>query len=161
MKAMPPTKRFYVGTVNLDRGRFVIADLKAMLSCAASPVPPHTKTCLTQSLLASAAIPLALPPRFIDREMYVDGNVRHGVFATALFGTQDVRTAMKQRNLVPYVSVIVNGNLSARSYRNNPPAVKNGGVAIAIGAVANMVDQVGKDFGLSDRERPDLHVRRQ
>jgi hypothetical protein len=105
----------------------------------------QSKACVAESLLASAAVPLAFPPRFIDRNMYVDGNVRHGVFATLLFGTWRVREAMRERNLIPYVSVIINGNQSADSYKPQQPEVKNGAIAVAGAAVGNMLDQVFKD----------------
>ena len=142
---LPRTRRLYVGTVNLDRNKFTIVDLKAMVDRAQEATKPASKACVAESLLASAAVPLAFPPRFIDRSMYVDGNVRHGVFATLLFGTWKVREAMRARNLIPYVSVIINGNMSADSYRFTQPEVGNRGIAIAGAAVNNMLDQVFKD----------------
>jgi len=147
IKSMPVSKRIYVGTLNVDRNRFVVADLKAMADRSVESSKAQAKACVAQSLLASAAVPLAFPPRFIDGEMYVDGNVRHGVFATLLFGDRRVRKAMRDRHLLPYVSVIVNGNQSADSYRDSKERheVKNGALAIVGAAVSNMLDQVAKD----------------
>jgi predicted acylesterase/phospholipase RssA len=146
IRARPAWKRLYVGTVNLDRNRFTVVDLKAMVDRSPRPATKQSIDCLAQSLLASAAVPLAFPPRFVDGYMYVDGNVRHGVFAAILFRQEEVRKAMRDKNIVPYVSVIINGNLSADSYHTAAPKpVENGGVAIATTAVSNMLDQVNKD----------------
>jgi predicted acylesterase/phospholipase RssA len=146
MRDMPAWKRAYVGTVNLDRNRFVVADLKSMVDRSPRPATPRARDCLAQSLLASAAVPLAFPPRFIDGNMYADGNVRHGVFASILLGQGDVRAAMSEKHLVAYVSVIINGNQSADSYSTAAQSpVGNGGIDIASAAVSNMLDQVNKD----------------
>jgi hypothetical protein len=146
MRAMPVWKRFYVGTVNLDRNRFVVVDLKSMVDRSPRPATAQSRKCVAQSLLASAAVPIGFPPRFVDNNMYADGNVRHGVFASLLLGQSSVRQAMADKYLVPYVSVIVNGNQSADSYRSAPAQpVKNTGIAIASAAVENVLDQVDKD----------------
>ena len=69
-----------VGAVDLDDGMFYAFDLGDELRepCALKI------DCLAQSLLASAAIPLSFPPRFIDSQPFVDGGVRFLAFIDAL-----------------------------------------------------------------------------
>ncbi|MBM3649647.1 MAG: patatin-like phospholipase family protein [Alphaproteobacteria bacterium] len=146
MKNAPDHRRLFVGLTNLDRNAFVMADLKAMTDRASSTTERRQKACLTETLLGSAAVPLAFPPRFIDRNMYVDGSVRYGLFATQLLGDPRVRERLRAHRLTPYVSVIINGNQSADGYKATPPKEqKNSAIPIATKSVQIMVDQVYKD----------------
>ncbi|MEL6521889.1 MAG: patatin-like phospholipase family protein [Pseudomonadota bacterium] len=70
------TRSLLVGAVNLRSGFFEPFDLTAM---AASDNPRKTD-CLQEGLLASAAIPVAFPPRQISDSAYIDGATRQGLF---------------------------------------------------------------------------------
>ena len=68
-----------VGAVNMRTGFIEAFDLTAQAATPGDPVP-----CLTEALLASAAIPVAFPPRRLNGELYIDGAARQGLFLRAL-----------------------------------------------------------------------------
>jgi len=143
---LPTRKRAYVGTVDLDAGDFKVADLKAMADAPAAGLEDSRKSaCISESILASAAIPIGFPPRFIDRHMFVDGGTRLGLFSTIFLTHPKVQAAIERANLKVYVSVIINGNQSSDSYKTRRTKVKNGLVDIAKGAMSNGIDQIYKD----------------
>lgn len=78
----------FVGAVNADNGQFEHFDLVAVAND-----PTHDrKACYASAILASAAIPVAFEPMFINGSMYIDGGARQHVFfltqaAAALTGT--------------------------------------------------------------------------
>jgi predicted acylesterase/phospholipase RssA len=102
--------RIEVGAVNVRNGNLYSFDLKAM----AKSGDPGALDCYSEAVLASSAIPLAFPPRYIDGYPYFDGSVRY----LAYF--DDVLLKLKQsgRNVALNLVVIVNGNQSA----NDPGA---------------------------------------
>lgn len=69
-----------VGTVNLESGFFEAFDITSMAASGS----PETRDCISEGLLASSAIPVALPPRLIDGQLYVDGATRQAVFLDGL-----------------------------------------------------------------------------
>jgi len=143
---MPQRKRAYVGTLDIDDGVFYVADLKAMTDAPSTVFNESQKSkCLSESLLASSAIPIAFPPRFIDRHMFVDGGARFGLFSTIFLTNNDVVQAIRNKNLKVYVSVIINGNQSSNSYKTERGTVPNGLVDIAKASMSNGVDQIYKD----------------
>lgn len=104
-----PVPRADVGAVDLVDGRFYSFDLKGLVDAAADAGLP----CFTEAELASAAIPLAFPPRFIDGQPFYDGGLRFGsYFATAVPRAQ-AQAARSGARLELNIRVIVNGNLSA------------------------------------------------
>ena len=110
-----------VGAVNLDDGMFYAFDLGDELA-----EPGALKfDCLTQSLLASAAVPLAFPPRFIDSQPFVDGGTRFLAFIDALMrGLRQLQAGAGELNGEPLdvtvnIRLIVNGNQSP----NDPGAL--------------------------------------
>jgi predicted acylesterase/phospholipase RssA len=94
-----------VGAVNVRNGNLYSFDLKAM----ARSGEPGALDCYSSAILASSAIPLAFPPRYIDGYPYFDGGVRY----LAYF--DDVLLKLKQsgRNVALNLVVVVNGNQSA------------------------------------------------
>lgn len=87
-----------VGAVNLQSGFFQAFDLTAMAQSRA----PQTADCLREGLMASAAIPIAFPPRQIDGALHVDGAARQGLFLQSLAKT----------DLEPTVYILVNNAVS-------------------------------------------------
>jgi predicted patatin/cPLA2 family phospholipase len=69
----------YVGAVNADTGLFEYFDLIAI----ARDTTHDRRKCYAAALLASAAIPAAFNPVFINRQMYVDGGARQNAFFVA------------------------------------------------------------------------------
>ena len=66
----------FVGAVNADSGEFEVFDLVAL----ARDRSPQRRACYTAAILASAAIPGAFEPVFINGRMYIDGGARRNVF---------------------------------------------------------------------------------
>lgn len=105
LQAMGPERASFTGVVNLDNGGFYAADLLAI----ARSGDTQGQVCARELVLASSAVPVGFPPRFIDGSPYVDGGVRFGAFLAGplldnLEATGPVRVNLR---------VIVNGNLSA------------------------------------------------
>lgn len=69
----------YVGAVNADTGLFEYFDLIAI----ARDTSHDRRKCYAAALLASAAIPAAFNPVFINGQMYVDGGARQNAFFVA------------------------------------------------------------------------------
>jgi len=72
---MPSDHKLLIGAANLTNGKFYVADMHDVAKNGAAADP-----CYTEWLLASAAVPAAFPPRFIDGHGYVDGGVMFGAF---------------------------------------------------------------------------------
>ena len=66
----------FLGAVNVDSGAFEYFDLVAI----ARRPPPENLLCYRAAVLASAAIPAAFEPVFINGAMYVDGGARRHAF---------------------------------------------------------------------------------
>jgi predicted acylesterase/phospholipase RssA len=69
----------YVGAVNADTGEFEYFDLIAI----ARDLTHDRRACYSAAILASAAIPVAFTPVFINGSMYVDGGARQHAFFLA------------------------------------------------------------------------------
>ncbi len=82
------TRSLLVGTVNVRTGGFEAFDITA----AAKEVGPNRMPCVREALMASAAIPLAFPPRRINGDYYVDGAARQGLFLRGLAETSALPT---------------------------------------------------------------------
>lgn len=67
----------FVGAVDADSGRFEYFDLVAMARDTANP---ERRACYAAAVLASAAIPGAFSPVFINDRMYIDGGARRYAF---------------------------------------------------------------------------------
>ncbi|VAW07306.1 hypothetical protein MNBD_ALPHA01-1817 [hydrothermal vent metagenome] len=106
----------FVGTVNMDNGKFYTSDLLAV--ARQIKTDETARDCYREVILASAAEPVFFPPRFITSDvsdpekshMYVDGGLRFGVF-----WSENLRV-LKSRNVAMEVYIIVNGDLAADPY---------------------------------------------
>ena len=109
-----------VGTVDFDKGTFVIWDLTRL--AAASDMPDRYDR-YRQILLAATAIPAIFPPVMIDGAMHVDGGIREQVFGSrfkAAVTRAYQATALRGGGLrdvgvgEPTVYIIINGQLAVR-----------------------------------------------
>ena len=76
------TRGLYIGVVDLDTGQFLRID---MVKLARTIEPASLRLdCFRAILGASAAIPVAFPPKFVDGRMLVDGGARRHLFFTDL-----------------------------------------------------------------------------
>lgn len=77
-------RRLFVGSVNTDLGAFWIWDLGALAAEAAptteGPVDQLKRQRYIDCVMASAAIPVAFPPVYIDQFQHVDGGTMRNVF---------------------------------------------------------------------------------
>jgi hypothetical protein len=67
----------FVGAVDADSGRLEVFDLVAIARDRSNPARAK---CYAAAILASAAIPAAFPPVFINDRMYIDGGARRYAF---------------------------------------------------------------------------------
>ena len=163
MRALPEGRAALVGLVNLDNGRFYVADLVEI----ARSDRADAADCYREMLLASSAVPLQFPPRFIGGSPYVDGGVRFGTFLGRDFAKLAARTGTGGAPPVPLrinFRAIFNGNLSANDPADDAarasacdtagldeiatacPRVKNRLIDIAKRAASNiLVDQLYRD----------------
>jgi hypothetical protein len=95
-----------VGAVNVRNGVFYSFDLKAMVDAN----DPAALNCYSEAVLASAAIPLAFPPRFIDQEPYYDGGVRFLAYYQDVL--RNLQSRATGRRIELNIRVIVNGSQS-------------------------------------------------
>jgi predicted acylesterase/phospholipase RssA len=96
-----------VGAVNALDGQFRTFDLVKMVKADTA----NAHACYGASILASSAIPLAFPPRFIDGDPYVDGGVEFLVYLDNIFESLNGKLADSQPHTIN-IRVIVNGNQS-------------------------------------------------
>jgi hypothetical protein len=99
--------RVEAGAVNVTNGRFYSFDLKGMVNSAS----PEGLACYSEAVLASAAIPLAFPPRYIDGYPYYDGGVRYLAYFDDML--RDLRRRADRNDIMLNITVIVNGSQSA------------------------------------------------
>jgi hypothetical protein len=96
-----------VGAVNLTNGRFYSFDLKGLVNAPG----PEGLACYSEGILASSAIPLAFPPRFIDGYPYYDGGVRFLAYFDDMI--RALRKRADRRDIMLNITLIVNGSQSA------------------------------------------------
>ena len=97
-------RRLYAGTVNYDTGKLVIWDLTAI---AMDETNKHRLGLYRQVVLASASIPILVPPVRIDGNLYADGGARAQLFFEK--GLLPNLREVSHTNLM--LHVIVNGKL--------------------------------------------------
>lgn len=111
------TKRLlFVGAVNADTGNFEYFDLVAM----ARDTSAQRRTCYAAAVLASAAIPGAFKPVFINGRMYIDGGARRNVFfvkevGSALPGVAKHLFGIMHSDLAPDAETVPNHLMSVVS----------------------------------------------
>lgn len=135
-------RRLYVGTTNLDAQRLVIWDLGAI----ASSGQPDALRVFRDVLMASTAIPVVFPPRYIEveargktyDEMHVDGAVRKlllAPFAVLDAGVAARQAGISREDLRVVLHVVRNGQMQRRWQRVAPRST-----AIAQRALATMTN---------------------
>jgi predicted acylesterase/phospholipase RssA len=103
-------KKLFVGAADLDSGEFVAFDLSAYVQGKQpDQIGGQTIDCYADAIVASASVPLAALPVFIDGRLYVDGGARNGMFGwqlskqlseVALAGGTEAKSAPKLYLLV-------------------------------------------------------------
>ena len=101
--------RLFVSAVNLDTSRGEVFDLGALAASAQSSAVK--RDCLREAVLASAAIPILMPPRQIEGTPYADGGLRDQVFLTSVETGRLVGGKAAGRPVQVEATLIVNGAL--------------------------------------------------
>jgi predicted acylesterase/phospholipase RssA len=110
-------RRLFIGTANLDSKRFVVWDMGAIASSGHS----DAMKLFHSIMLASASIPGAFPPVYIDvevdggryDEMHVDGGVATQVFGYGMLLFKDSAIANQMNDELCSIYVIRNGKLTS------------------------------------------------
>jgi predicted acylesterase/phospholipase RssA len=129
-------RRLFIGIVDADSGAFYAIDLTGLAAQDYLPIDAR-ELCMADYIMASAGIPVAFSPTFIEGKMLMDGSARASVLignlstAATLIGTRAVN-----------IYVIKNGNVNIRK-----DIVKNSILSIATRSAEIILDQVG-DEGL-------------
>jgi predicted acylesterase/phospholipase RssA len=127
-------RRLLIGIVNADNGIFYAIDLTGLAAQDYLPLEMREQ-CMADYMMASAGVPVAFPPTFVEGHMLMDGSARASILigdltsAAALFGTRSVN-----------VYVIKHGNVKIRK-----DIVKNRISSIAMRSAEIILDQVGDD----------------
>jgi hypothetical protein len=103
--ALPDGRALLIGLVNLTNGKFYVADLVEIAKAG-------DRDCYREIILASAAVPVQFPPRFIDGHPYVDGGVRFGAFLGQSFADSAKVAEFADAGYKVSFRAIINGNLS-------------------------------------------------
>lgn len=107
-----------IGVTNISDGHGYALDLTQLARRALDDPAsmPLVQTCYVDAIVASASVPLAVPPVSLERagsasapEIYIDGGARFGVFWTQL---EDIVAAAGDVN----VSIVVNQDLAAQPW---------------------------------------------
>lgn len=117
-------RQLLVGAVDVDAGKAVAFDLKAMAKRFLATGDERARDCYIEAIVASASQPLAARPVFIDNRMYVDGGLRYGVFAQSIGEgmrrAADAGRAAREGGrdgpapLAPDIYLIINGTQESR-----------------------------------------------
>ena len=107
-----PQTQVEVGAVNLANGNFYSFQLPEV-------VKAHASQCFSEILLASATIPLAFPPRFMDGEPYADGGIRYLLYADRFARNVMAESRTSRRPITLNIRMIINGNQSANDPGDN------------------------------------------
>ncbi|WP_175481664.1 patatin-like phospholipase family protein [Palleronia pelagia] len=101
--------RTLISAVDLESTRAQVFDLGAL---AGSNLPIDRKRdCLTETLLASAAVPGLFPPRNIDGRLYYDGGLRDQLFLASVDAARDEVARETGRQVTVEARVVLNGAL--------------------------------------------------
>jgi predicted patatin/cPLA2 family phospholipase len=106
-------RKLLVGAVEMDTGNAYLFDLTkaASLYVAGNAA---MKNCYIEALMASASVPMAALPVFIEGRMYIDGGARFGVIAD--WGSKLLEQAAQKAGASKaprHLFVLVNGTLEA------------------------------------------------
>lgn len=104
----------FILATDLDSTEAVIFDLGQM---AALDQPVETKrACMTEAMLASAAIPGLFPPRHIDGILLADGGLRDQVFLSSVETVRQNLARASGREVRVSATLIVNGAVRAPNF---------------------------------------------
>lgn len=126
----------FVAATNLDTGALTLFNLTAL---AADRNNPHRVQDYIDRVMASAAIPIAFPPVFIDGEMHVDGGARQHVFVAEIDRAAQAYARGIGRATAPDTELymIINGDL-----RIVPMCTQNGLLGVAGRTSTVVIDQL-------------------
>ena len=148
-----PARLLLVLAVNLDSGLPRIFDLGAI---ARQTFSPERTDRYIDALMASAAIPVAFPPVFIDGAMHVDGGTRLALFFNRLMEEQ--RATIEGRPVpAPALDIIVNAEVTVE-----PTCTPNTIVGVgnrSLDVVLNQLTLDGLYRTISEAERDGIDVR--
>jgi hypothetical protein len=151
----------FVGTTNLDVSRPVIWNMGAI----AASGHPDALQLFRDLILASAAIPVAFPPVFINveadgatyDEMHVDGGVTSQVSLVSPEVPIYLLDEKLGHKMNREVYVIVNGRIVPPPKAVTPRVIKIGGAALGSLTYAQTVSDLYKIYAIAERD--DMEVR--
>jgi predicted acylesterase/phospholipase RssA len=126
-----------LGATNLDTGRFDLLDI-GRVAASDRYSTADKRTCLTEAILATSAIPALFPPRRIGTDLYTDAGVRQAVFLAGL------RDGLARAERALGVDIRVNVYLIV----NSDLRVRQGPVATGLLGVAGRSFELIADEGL-------------
>lgn len=148
-----PRRLLLVLAVNLDSGLPRIFDLGAI---AREGSDPERIERYIDALLASAAIPVAFPPVFIDGDMHVDGGARLALFFNRFM--EDQRASIEDRRVLPAkLDIIVNSEVTVEPICTGNTLVGVGGRSLDV--VLNQLTLDSLFRAVSEAESLGLDVR--
>jgi predicted acylesterase/phospholipase RssA len=125
-------RRLLIGVVNADNGLFYAVDLTGLAAHDVLPLDAR-EHCMADYMQASAGMPVALSPTFIENRMLMDGNSRASLLVNDLF-----TVAQRFDTRAVNIYVIKNGNVRIRQ-----ETVKNRISSIAARSAEIILDQMG------------------
>lgn len=154
----------FIGTTNLDAGRPVIWDIGAI----ASSGEPGALQLVRDLIRASAAIPVAFPPIFVEvqtadgrsyDEMHVDG----GAASQVMFVSPQIPIAAMTRSLLNHnldrrIWVIVNNDLEPSHQQINPRITSIASAAVSSLIRGSGAGDVYRLYAIAQRDEIDFNV---
>lgn len=154
----------YVGTTNLDAGRPVIWDIGAIADSGA----PGALDLVRDLIRASAAIPVAFPPIFVEvvapdgevyDEMHVDGGASSQVtFLSPQVAIAASTVAVLGRNIDRRLWVIVNNDLEPPRRQISPRLPAIGAAAVSSLIRGSGVGDVYRLYAITERDDIEFNV---
>ncbi|MEM7044998.1 MAG: patatin-like phospholipase family protein [Pseudomonadota bacterium] len=146
-----PQRLLLVLAVDLDSGLPRILDLGAIARSGPARIDRYI-----DALMASAAIPVAFPPVFIDGAMHVDGGARLALFFNRFM--EDQRAQIEGRTIpAPALDIIVNAEVTVEPACTGNTLVGIGGRSIDV--VLNQLTLDGLYRTISEAEQDGIDVR--
>ena len=141
-------RRLYVGTTNMDAQRFTVWNMGAI----ASSGHPKALETFRKVLLASASVPIVMPPVFFDvevngevyDEMHADGGVQSQFFVPLDVVDLPAAIAEAQANGFPYTPSPRMFVIRNAKFTPEPLAVDRNIVDIAARTVSSMIQAMGR-----------------
>ncbi len=157
-------RRLLIGTTNLDAGRPVIWDIGAI----ADSGEPGALDLVRSLIRASAAIPVAFPPIFVEvmtpdgsvyDEMHVDGGASSQVtFLSPEVPIAELTRRALGRNLDRRLWVIVNNDLEPPHQAIRPRITDIGGAAVSSLIRSSATGDTYRLYAIAQRDELEFHV---